>query len=73
MIERIKALQLKKRAKNKWFWMAILSALGMLSQALGLIDLPDNWEEILTTTLTALVGLGIFSDPTTPGLLDPEE
>lgn len=73
MMEKIKSLQLGKRAKNKWFWLAILSAFGMLAQAIGVVELPDNWEEILSTTLTALVGLGIFADPTTPGLLDPEE
>lgn len=62
-----------KRIRNKWFWIPMLSALGIFGKSLGLFILPDDYEQQVMTLLTALVALGILVDPTTPGLEDSEE
>ena len=59
----------KERLTNKTFWVALTSALILLSQQLG-VQLPENIAEITNTVLSIVVILGIVIDPTTPGIGD---
>lgn len=63
-------IDLKSRLKNKVFWVAIVSAIALLVQQLGLNILPSNYSEIVNSVLTVLTIMGIIVDPSTPGLSD---
>ena len=63
----------KARLTNKTFWVAIVSAIVLLTQQLGLSIFPINWGEILNTVLTILIILGIVVDPSTNGISDKQE
>lgn len=64
-------IDLKSRMKNKTFWVAIASAIVLLIQQLGFRDLiPSNWLDIVNTSLSILVMLGIVVDTSTPGISD---
>lgn len=60
----------KARFKNKTFWLALISAIVLLTQQLGLEVFPDNIMDIANTALLILVILGVIADPSTQGLLD---
>lgn len=60
----------QSRLTNKTFWVALVSAVVLLTQQLGLNIFPDNWADILNTVLTILMILGIVIDPTTQGITD---
>ena len=60
----------KSRLTNKTFWVAIVSAIVLLTQQLGLNIFPSNWADILNTALTVLIILGIVVDPSTTGISD---
>lgn len=61
---------LKSRLRNKAFWVAMVSAIALLLQELGLNILPSNYSEIVNTVLTILAMVGIIVDPCTPGICD---
>ena len=63
-------IDLKARLKNKAFWVAMASAIGLLAQQLGLNIIPANYTEIVNTVLTVLAMTGIVVDTSTPGLSD---
>ena len=60
----------KARFRNKTFWLALISAIVLLTQQLGLDVFPDNIMDIANTALLILVILGVVADPSTQGLLD---
>ena len=60
----------KARLRNKAFWVAIVSALVLLTQQLGFNIFPSNWAAILNTILTIFILLGIVVDTSTEGLGD---
>lgn len=60
----------KARFKNKTFWVALMSAIVLLTQQLGLDIFPDNIMEIANTILLIFVILGVIVDPSTQGFLD---
>lgn len=60
----------KARFKNKTFWVALASAIVLLTQQLGLEIFPENIMDIVNTALMILVILGVIIDPSTQGLLD---
>ena len=60
----------KARFKNKTFWVALMSAIVVLTQQLGLDIFPDNIMEIVNTVLMILVILGVVVNPTTEGVTD---
>lgn len=60
----------KARFRNKTFWLALISAIVLLTQQLGLEVFPDNIMDIANTALLILVILGVVADPSTQGLLD---
>ena len=60
----------KARFRNKTFWLALISAIVLLTQQLGLEVFPDNIMDIANTALFILVILGVVADPSTQGLLD---
>ncbi|MGT2716550.1 phage holin [Streptococcus respiraculi] len=62
----------KVRLRNPRFWVALLSAVALLAQQIGLNVFPENWKEVLNTVLTVLAIVGIVEDPTTAGLSDSE-
>ena len=66
-------MNIKLRMKHKEFWVALVSALMLLAQQLGLKIFPENTMDILNTVLLILTIFGIFNDPTTPHLGDSEE
>lgn len=65
-------INLKSRLTNKTFWVALVSAVVLLTQQLGVNLFPANWSDILNTILGALTILGVIVDPTTEGIGDKE-
>lgn len=63
----------KVRLQNKAFWVALVSAVVLLTQQLGLNIFPSNWTEILNSLLGILTILGIVIDPSTEGISDKQE
>nr|DAY89286.1 MAG TPA: holin [Caudoviricetes sp.] len=63
----------KARLTSKTFWVAIVSAVVLLTQQLGFNIFPSNWADILNTILTIFVLLGIVVDTSTPGIEDSKE
>ena len=63
-------MDLKSRMKNKAFWVALISALVLLAQQLGLNIFPPNIMDITNTVLLICTILGVFVDPSTEGILD---
>lgn len=63
----------KSRLQNKTFWVAIVSALVLLTQQLGFNIAPSNWSDILNTILTVFILLGIVVDPSTPTISDTKK
>lgn len=66
-------MNIKLRMKHKEFWIALVSAIMLLAQQLGLNIFPENTMDILNTILLILTILGVFLDPTTEGLGDSED
>lgn len=64
------SIDLKARLKNKAFWVAMASAIGLLAQQLGLNIIPTNYTAIVNTVLTILTMVGIVVDTSTTGLSD---
>lgn len=60
----------KARLTSKTFWVAIVSAIVLLTQQLGISIFPTNWADILNTVLTIFVVLGVVVDTSTPGIAD---
>ena len=60
----------KARLTNRTFWVAIVSAIVLLTQQLGINIFPSNWADILNTILTIFVILGIVVDTSTEGISD---
>lgn len=60
----------KQRFRNKTFLIALISALVLLAQQLGLNIFPENIMDIANTVLYILTLLGIVLDPTTDGITD---
>lgn len=63
----------KLRLQSKFFWVALISLIVLLTQQLGFDIFPKNWEEVLNTVLSILILLGVINDPTTAGLNDSEQ
>ncbi|MGT2959294.1 phage holin [Streptococcus bovimastitidis] len=61
------------RLQSKYFWVALISLIVLLSQQLGFDIFPKNWEEVLNTVLSILILLGVINDPTTAGINDSEQ
>ena len=62
-------IDLKKRAKNKVFWVSLISLVIILLKQLG-VELPFDLGAISDTILSILVLMGIIVDPTTQGITD---
>lgn len=60
----------KARLQNKAFWVSMVSLIVLLIQQLGIIQVPDNWKEVMTTILSILSAMGIVVDTSTPGVSD---
>lgn len=65
-------IDFKARFRNKAFWVAITSTIVLLTQQLGLNIFPENIADIVNTTLTLAVILGVVVDTSTPGIGDNE-
>lgn len=65
-------ISLSARLKNKTFWVALASAIVLLTQQLGLDVFPENIMDIVNTVLVICTILGIIVDPTTDGVADSE-
>lgn len=63
----------KLRLQSKYFWVALISLIVLLTHQLGFDIFPKNWEEVLNTVLSILILLGVINDPTTSGLNDSEQ
>ncbi|WP_283572507.1 phage holin [Streptococcus agalactiae] len=63
----------KLRLQSKFFWVALISLIVLLTQQLGFDIFPKNWEEVLNTVLSILILLGVINDPTTAGINDSEQ
>ncbi|HEN3143846.1 TPA: phage holin [Streptococcus agalactiae] len=63
----------KLRLQSKFFWVALISLIVLLSQQLGFDIFPKNWEEVLNTVLSILILLGVINDPTTAGINDSDQ
>jgi phi LC3 family holin len=69
-------IDLKKRMKNKFFWVAIGSAVVLILQTFGLdiskIPVVGNYEEVINTIFAVLTALGVAVDTSTPGVGDSD-
>lgn len=63
-------VDLNARFRSKKFWIAVMSALVLLAQQLGLNIFPENIMDITNTVLTLFVLFGIVVDNSTPGIQD---
>lgn len=63
----------KLRLQSKYFWVALISLIVLLTQQLGFDIFPKNWEEVLNTVLSILILLGVINDPTTAGISDSDQ
>ena len=63
----------KPRIRNKTFWVALTSAIVLLTQQLGLNFFPENIGEIMNTVLLIFTILGVIVDPTTSGISDNQD
>lgn len=63
----------KARLRNKTFWVALISAIVLLTQQLGLNIFPENIGEITNTLLLIFTILGVIVDPTTSGISDNQD
>lgn len=64
-------INFKLRLKNKATLAALISAVFLMLQQLGL-HIPTNIQEGINTLVGILVILGIVTDPTTEGIADSE-
>lgn len=60
----------KARLTNKTFWVAIVSAIVLLTQQLGYNFFPSNWADVLNSILGICIILGIVVDTSTEGIGD---
>jgi phi LC3 family holin len=67
-------IDLKARIKNKFFWVAIGSAVVLVIQTFGMdiskIPVVGNYEEVINTIFGVLAALGVAVDTSTPGIGD---
>lgn len=64
-------INLKSRFRNKAFIVALISAIVLLLQQMGLEQcIPDNWSDALNTVLTILMMFGVVVDTSSPGISD---
>ena len=65
------------RLLNKTWWVSIISAIVLLFQQLGFVDLanyiPKNYADIVNTIFIILTLLGITVDTSTKGVSDSVE
>ena len=70
-------IDFKKRLLNKTWWVSIISAIVLLFQQLGFVDLanyiPKNYADIINTIFIILTLLGITVDTSTKGVSDSIE
>ena len=64
-------INFKLRLKNKTTLVALISAVFLMLQQLGL-EIPHNIQYAVNTFIAILVILGIVTDPTTKGIADSE-
>ena len=64
-------INFKLRLKNKTTLVALISAVFLMLQQLGL-EIPHNIQDAVNTFIAILVILGIVTDPTTKGIGDSE-
>lgn len=65
-------INFKLRLKNKTTLVALISAVFLMLQQLGL-HIPSNIQEGVNTFVGILVILGIVTDPTTKGIGDSKQ
>lgn len=65
-------INFKLRLQNKATLVALISAVFLMLQQLGL-EIPHNIQEGVNTFVVILVILGIVTDPTTKGVADSEQ
>lgn len=63
-------MKLDKRFRNKAFWVAAFSLIAITGQVFGIYKVPDGWDAWVNSVLLAATALGVFIDPTTPGITD---
>ena len=59
---------LKKKKKNKYFWLSVVSLVVLTAQQFNLDIIPDNFQDYVNSVLTILVAMGILTNNSTPGL-----
>jgi phi LC3 family holin len=64
----------KTRLTNKYFWLALGSAVVLVLQAFGMdissVPVIGNYEEIVNAVFGVLVALGVAVNTSTPGIGD---
>jgi phi LC3 family holin len=61
---------LKKRLKNPVFVTAIISGTLLVLKGFGVINFNEDIDKLTSIIITIGITLGIWTDPTTPGLAD---
>jgi phi LC3 family holin len=63
-------MDIKKRLKNRAFWVALAAFISLMAKTFNLFTVPENYNELVNTLLGVLTMLGIIIDPSTPGISD---
>lgn len=59
---------IKKQARNKYFWISIVSLVVLTSQTFNIQILPQGFEEYANSVLAILVTMGVLNNNNTKGL-----
>lgn len=59
---------IKKQARNKYFWISIVSLIVLTSQTFNIQILPQGFEEYANSVLAILVTMGVLNNNNTKGL-----
>lgn len=62
----------KSRIRNKYFVAAFVSFIVVAIKVFTGYKFPENTDYLVNSLLSALLGLGILVDPSTPGLGDAQ-
>lgn len=65
-------MNMKKRLRNKAFWVAMAAFVAMMAKQFGWFEVPENYNELIDAALGLAVMGGILIDPTTEGIKDGE-
>ncbi|MEI6821022.1 MAG: phage holin [Bacteroidota bacterium] len=59
-----------KRIRNPLFWSALVGFMCQFLQVWQIVPVPDGWQDTFNSLSQLLIILGIWVDPSSPGITD---